>query len=85
MEKPKYEIKFWEKWLNAGFRRDELVEKLPFFRMSLKMKDNKLFRHAFATMLNGYFEDLESSVYTKIGHESQAQYKKVSRKGRLQE
>lgn len=69
MEKPRYEIKFWEKWLNAGFRRDELVEKLPFFRMSLKMKDNKLFRHAFATMLNGYFEDLESAVYTKISME----------------
>lgn len=76
MEKPKYEIKFWEKWLNAGFRRDELVEKLPFFRMSLKMKDNKLFRHAFATMLNGYFEDLESAVYTKISREQ----KKVRRR-----
>ncbi len=76
MEKPKYEIKFWEKWLNAGFRRDELVEKLPFFRMSLKMKGNKLFRHAFATMLNGYFEDLESAVYTKISMEQ----KKVRRR-----
>ncbi len=76
MEKPKYEIKFWEKWLNAGFRRDEMVEKLPFFRMSLKMKDNKLFRHAFATMLNGYFEDLESAVYTKISLEQ----KKVRRR-----
>lgn len=76
MEKPKYEIKFWEKWLNAGFRRDELVEKLPFFRMSLRMKDNKLFRHAFATMLNGYFEDLESAVYIKISSEQ----KKVRRR-----
>ncbi len=69
MKKSEYEISFWEKWLNADFRRAELVEKLPFFRMSLKMKDNKPFRHAFATMLNGYFEDLESAVYTKISLE----------------
>ena len=76
MKKPKYEFKFWEKWLNAGFRRDELVEKLPFFKMSLKMKDNKLFRHLFATLLNGYFEDLESAVYTKVRLESQKRGRK---------
>lgn len=69
MKKPNYEFKFWEKWLNADFKRVDLVKKLPFFKMSLKMKDNKLFRHAFATMLNGYFEDLESAVYTKISME----------------
>ena len=69
MKKSEYEISFWEKWLDAGLERDRLVEKLPFFKMSLKMKDNKFFRHAFATMLNGYFEDIESAVYTKISLE----------------
>ena len=81
MKKPKYEFKFWEKWLNADFKRVDLVKKLPLFKMSLRMKDNSLFKHGFATMLNGYFEDLESSVYTKIGNESRAQSKKMSKKG----
>ena len=76
MKKSDYEIKFWEKWLNADFRRVDLVKKLPFFRMSLRMKDSKLFRHAFATMLNGYFEDLESAVYTKVRLESRKRGKK---------
>ena len=76
MKKSDYEIKFWEKWLNADFRRADLVKKLPFFKMSLRMKDNKLFRHAFATMLNGYFEDLESAAYTKVRLESRKRGKK---------
>lgn len=80
MKKPKYEIKFWEKWLNADIERVDLVKKLPFFKMSLKMKDNSLFKHAFATMLNGYFEDLESSVYTKMEYESQARDNKMGKK-----
>lgn len=66
MRKPNYEISFWKKWLNADIERDELVKKLPFFKMCLVMKDNEIFKHAFATMLNGYFEDLESAVYTSI-------------------
>ncbi len=77
MKKSDYEIKFWEKWLNADFRRADLVKKLPFFKMSLRMKGNKLFRHAFATMLNGYFEDLESAVYTKVRLEARKRGKKA--------
>lgn len=76
MKKSEYEISFWEKWLNADLERDELVKKLPFFKMSLKMKDNEVFKHAFATMLNGYFEDLESAVYTKISLEQEKRGRK---------
>lgn len=75
MKKSNYEFKFWEKWLNSDIERVDLVKKLPFFKMCLKMKNNSLFRHAFATMLNGYFEDLESSLYIKIEHESQVRKK----------
>ena len=75
MKNSDYEIKFWEEWLNADFKRVDLVKKLPFFKMSLRIKDNKLFRHMFATMLNGYFEDLESAVYTKVRLESQKKRK----------
>ena len=61
------EIKFWEEWLNADcLKRQDMVEKLPFFKMCLTMKNEKVFQHAFASMLNGYFEDLESAVYTKM-------------------
>lgn len=62
-----YEIKFWKDWLEADMiKKHELVKKLPFFKMCLKMENNKMWKYAFATMLNGYFEDLESAVYTKI-------------------
>ena len=73
----KYEIKFWKDWLEADtLKRFEMVEKMPafdmcknLFEMSKKMKGkkyDKMWRHSFATLLNGYFEDLESAVYTKI-------------------
>lgn len=67
-----YEIKFWKDWLDADFlKRHDMVAKLPFYGMALQLndlskKDEKLAKHAFTTMLNGYFEDLESAVYTKM-------------------
>ena len=61
-----YEIKFWKDWLEADtLKRAELVEKLPFFKMSRRMKNTKMNRHCFATLLNSYFEDLESAMYVK--------------------
>ncbi len=65
--KDDYEIKFWKDWLNADpLKRLELAKGLPIFKMSLKMKNTKMWKRAFALLLNGYFEDLESVVYTKI-------------------
>ena len=62
-----YEIKFWKDWLEADIlERQSLVKKLPFFKMCLEMKDEKMWKESFTTMLNGYFEDLESAVYTKM-------------------
>ena len=61
--KRKDEFTFWQEWLKGGsFKRAEIVEKLPFFKMCLGMKDNKMWRHTFATFLNGYFEDLANVV-----------------------
>ncbi|MBU2523333.1 MAG: hypothetical protein KKE23_03520 [Nanoarchaeota archaeon] len=69
-EKTKYrdfEIKFWKDWIEADhLKRFELVETLPAFKMCLSMKDNKIWRRSFALLLNSFFEDLESAVYTKI-------------------
>ena len=64
---PNYEIKFWKDWLEAdSLKRSDLVEKLPVFGMCLKMEKTQMWRMAFTTLINGYFEDLESAVYTKI-------------------
>ncbi len=62
-----YEIRFWKDWLEADLlKRQKLVEKLPFFKMCLQMKNNKMWKHSFTTLLNGYFDDLESAVRTKV-------------------
>ena len=62
-----FEIKFWKDWLNADpLKRLKLAKGLPILKMSLKMKNNKMQKDAFALLLNSYFEDLESAVYTKI-------------------
>jgi len=66
-----FEIKFWKDWLYADLlKRLDMVEKLPFVRdvcnlEKVKMPD-KIKKHAVTTMLNGFFEDLESAAYTKI-------------------
>ena len=62
-----YEIKFWKDWIESdGLKRLELVNGLPLFNMCLNMKNNKFYRSTFSTLINGYFEDLESATYTKI-------------------
>ena len=73
-EKPKvyesdgeYEIKFWKDWLEADLlKRQELVSDLPLFKTCLKMKNEKAWKNSFDSLINGYFEDLESAIYTKI-------------------
>lgn len=65
-----YEIKWWKDWLDADIlKRTNMVEKLPFYKFCRDMhvlKDEKMMKHSFSTFLNGYFEDLESAVYTKF-------------------
>ncbi len=69
-----YEIKFWKDYLHADyFDKLKLVEKLPIRKMlreleSLNSKKitEKMKSQMIAQLLNGYFEDLESAVYTKV-------------------
>jgi len=69
MKKEEYEIKWWKKWLEADcIRREELVSKLPIINqmceannLPLEMK-----KRMFTRDLNGFFEDLENALYTKI-------------------
>lgn len=63
-----FEIKFWKDWLYADMlKRLAMVEKLPIVRDVKRFGKlpKKMRKHIFAQMLNGYFEDLESAVYTK--------------------
>lgn len=65
--KNNFEIKFWKDWLNADpLKKLELVKGLPMFKMSLKMKNSKMWKNAFAMLLNSYFEDLESAICCDI-------------------
>ncbi len=69
MAKEEYEIKWWKEWLEADFlKREEMVEKLPIVNEILNMGNvpEKIRKHSFALILNSFFEDLESAVYTKI-------------------
>lgn len=64
---PDYEIVFWKDWLDGDFlKRRELVENLPLFGMCLNLKKTKMWKDMFANLINGYFEDLEAAVYTKM-------------------
>jgi len=67
------EIKFWKNWLAADtIKRRELIEKLSFVRdlEHIEKLPKKIRRQFFATLLNSYFEDLESTIYTmKIQHQ----------------
>lgn len=74
-----YEIKFWKDWLNAdSLKRLEMTEKLPIIQNIWNIKDLplKLRNHSFVSMLNGFFEDLESAVYTKIRLENKKNERK---------
>ncbi|MBU0760291.1 MAG: hypothetical protein KJ600_06695 [Nanoarchaeota archaeon] len=67
MKGEEYEIKFWKEWLKGNLlEKHKLVKKLPLFKTCLKMKDTKAWKDSFDTLINGYFEDLESAVYTKV-------------------
>lgn len=74
-EGPDYEIKWWKDWLEADvLKRGEMVEKLPFTSEVLnihKIKDKKMEIRSVAMMLNSFFEDLESAMYTKIRLEAE--------------
>ena len=64
-----YEIKFWKDWLEGDIeKRLKLVKNLSIIREIEKI--NKLpkdFREQMlVNSLNGFFEDLESAVHTKI-------------------
>ena len=65
-----YEIEWWKNWLEADLldRRD-LVEKLPFVKevisISKTKMSNKIKVFSISTMLNAFFEDLESAMITK--------------------
>jgi len=64
-----YEIKFWKDWLNAdSLTRLKIVEKLPIVKSvwDTEKLPAKIRKHSFYLMLNSFFEDLESAVYTKI-------------------
>lgn len=77
---PEYEIKWWKDWLEADcLERQGLVEKLPFFRMCLQMENRKMWKRMFSRMLNSYFEDLESAVYTKMARDKIANEKKTKK------
>ena len=63
-----FEIKFWKDWLYGDtIKRHEIVEKLPIIReiSSLNKLPEKMRTHTFALLLNSFFEDLESAIYTK--------------------
>jgi len=69
MKKEKYEIKWWKDWLEADcLKRGKMVESLPLIKeiLSIDKVPKKIRKHSFALMLNSFFEDLESAVYTKI-------------------
>jgi len=69
MKEEEYEIKWWKGWLEAdSLKREEMVEKLPIVTevLNLGKLPNEVGKHSFALMLNSFFEDLESAVYTKI-------------------
>ncbi|MEK6936011.1 MAG: hypothetical protein AABW67_04425 [Nanoarchaeota archaeon] len=63
-----YEIPFWGEWLEADcLKRSDMIEKLPVVKELSEMGKlpEKIRRHTFALMLNSFFEDLESAIYTK--------------------
>lgn len=69
MKKEEYEIRWWKNWLEADcIKREEMVEKLPIVKEILSMNKipDKIRRHSFALILNSFFEDLESAIYTRM-------------------
>ena len=78
-ENKDFEIKFWKDWLYADFlERQKLVENLPIVKEGINIDKTpiKIRKHFFATLLNSFFEDLESAVYTKIDLDKKKKSKK---------
>lgn len=76
-----YEIKFWKDWLEADMlKREEMVSKLPFVRevQNVHKLPPKVRKHMITLMLNSFFEDLESAVYTKVRLERKKKVKPSS-------
>ncbi len=70
--KEKYEIKWWKDWLEADMlKKEEMVSKLPIMKnlWDLKVLPEDMRKKMFAQTLNGFFQDLENAVYTKIHNE----------------
>jgi ADP-heptose:LPS heptosyltransferase len=64
-----YEIPFWGEWLEADcLKRSDMVEKLPIIKeiSNIGKLPEKIRKHSFVLMINSFFEDLESAIYTKI-------------------
>jgi hypothetical protein len=73
--KEKFEIKWWEDWLNADLlEKEDMVHKLPIIQSIWKLKDHpkKMRDEMFARHLNDFFQDLENAVYTKIRNEGKS-------------
>lgn len=69
-EDPDYEIVWWKDWLEGDvLERHDMVEKLPFTKsvvgLSKTKMPKKMLYHSIATMLNGFFEDLEGAIHTR--------------------
>ncbi len=76
---PDYEIKFWKDWLEGDhLERLKMVNKLPIIKEIPRLsKLPKKFRdHTLSSTINGFFEDLQAAVYTKISLEQRQQKKK---------
>ena len=68
-EDENYEIKWWKDWIESDhIERLEMTKKLPILSELYKFdkleKDMQV--HMQGMLLNGFFEDLESAIYTKI-------------------
>ncbi|MEK6947976.1 MAG: hypothetical protein AABX19_01920 [Nanoarchaeota archaeon] len=67
--KEEYEIKFWKDWLKGdNSKRLKLVKNLSIIREVKELNNlpEEFRERMLVTSLNGFFEDLEAAVYTKI-------------------
>ncbi len=74
-----FEIPFWKEWLDGDLlKREELVENLPIMNSIVRIGDlpETYRKTALTTLLNSFFEDLESAVYTKIRIDEEKQKKR---------
>ncbi|MEK6948290.1 MAG: hypothetical protein AABX19_03530 [Nanoarchaeota archaeon] len=77
--KEDYEIKFWKDWLEGDhLKRLKLVKNLSIIREVKELNNipGEYRERMLVTSLNGFFEDLEAAVYTKIRIEKEKKHKK---------